>query len=252
MSTQPNADVMVLQNLGEQISERIKRAILKGELAGGDRLVESELAERYGTSRGPVRDALTLLERRGLVVSRARRWTSVKKMTRDDVDEVYGLRVALESVAVSQLARSKDRAIAVAELEQRQVDLAAAHLTGDRLKIGEADMAFHRSIVVGSGHRRLADAWERLSDETLLLMVELSSIDSVVQAPGGDHRSLVDAITDGDAEAACAALEHHLMGAASAIIAGIEPGLTDYDGAVPSFAVRSRAATSAYSEPDRA
>ena len=83
--------------------------------------------------------------------------------------------------------------------------------------VGEADMAFHRTVVSLARHRRLLEGWERLGDQTRLLMQELSVVEPWIQA--GDHRVILDALRRGDGVAARTALTDHLAGARRSMIA---------------------------------
>jgi len=205
------------RDLGLSVAEVLKQLIFSGGLLPGERLVETELADRFGTSRGPIRDALTTLEQSGLVTSRPRRGTVVRELTVADVEEVYTLRIALESLAVRLLVEVGDEP--AAGLWELLDVLDAAHAAGDRLVIGIADMDFHRAIVRNCGHRRLLDAWERLADQTILLMAELSSLDPVIQGPTGDHRSIVERLAERDGAGADAALVRHLTSAMTTVVA---------------------------------
>ena len=79
--------------------ERMRSAILDGSLPAGAKLVESELADRFGTSRGPVREAIRELAREGLVAELPRRGTGVSTLTARDLAEVYAIREGLELTA---------------------------------------------------------------------------------------------------------------------------------------------------------
>src|SRR5439155_2242489 len=93
------ADRVHQPQLWEAVLERMRTAILAGDLAPGSKLVETELAERFGTSRGPVREAIRELAREGLVVELPRRGTVVTTLTARDLAEVYAVREALEVAA---------------------------------------------------------------------------------------------------------------------------------------------------------
>ena len=84
------------------IAERIRAAILEGDLAPGDRIVEADLAERFEISRGPVREALRLLAPEGLLELRRNRGAIVASPTFQDVVEVYAVRMSLGSLALTQ------------------------------------------------------------------------------------------------------------------------------------------------------
>ncbi len=202
-------------DLGTAITASLRAAIVSGEIPAGERLIESDLAERFGVSRGPVRDALAELERTGLVELQARKGSFVRSLTADDVDEVYSLRIALESLAIG---RAVGHGIGVDRLASLLDDLEAANRRTDRAAIGRADMALHRALVEGAQHRRLLDAWERLADQTLLMMTDLPMLDPDVQGPMGAHRAIVDHMAAGDGEAATAALVAHLEQARRAVL----------------------------------
>ena len=100
------------KSLGEDVAERLRTAILHGELSPGQRLREEELGARLQVSRGPVRDAFTLLEREGLVRPARNRGVSVVELTRNDLEEIFTLRSALEPLATSlaiQRGNASDR-----------------------------------------------------------------------------------------------------------------------------------------------
>jgi DNA-binding GntR family transcriptional regulator len=82
--------------LWEAVTDRLRAAILTGEIPAGTKLVESLLAQRYGTSRGPIRQAIREHARQGLVVELPRRGSVVATLTSRDLAEVYEVREALE------------------------------------------------------------------------------------------------------------------------------------------------------------
>lgn len=94
--------------LGDQVADALRRLIVSGELAAGTRLVEIPLAEQFGVSRGPIREAFVRLESEGLLTT-GRRGAFVVGMTDDDIDELYSLRETIEQFAVGLIvARRAD------------------------------------------------------------------------------------------------------------------------------------------------
>lgn len=206
-------------DLGSAVTAALRQSLINGEFAPGERLVETELAERFSVSRGPVRDALADLERSGLVELRPRKGSFVRVLTADDVSEIYSLRTALESLALRLAAeRAGSGQADTVDMRTHLDALEAAHRGGERSAVGVADMALHRSFIAASGHRRLLDAWEALGDQTLLMMSTLSAIESDIQGPMGAHRAIVDAVEAGDADTAVAELTRHLDDAHRAIV----------------------------------
>lgn len=196
----------------------LRERILDGTFAPGQRLVETELAEMFGTSRGPVRDGLGHLELSGLVVTLPRRGSFVAKLTADDIAEIYSLRLALETLAIG---RSLERCTSteLAQLNDALAQLRQAEASGDGRRVADADMALHRMIVDKADHARLASAWERLADQTLLLMTELADVAPEVQAAAGDHADIVEHMVAGRRQEATAAMTSHLTTAQQAITA---------------------------------
>ena len=210
--TEPDESALIVMpvDLGHAVTAAIRELIMTGAVAPGDRLVETELSERFGTSRGPVRDAFKELEQSGLVVSVPRRGTFVATLTAADIHEIYTLRLALEKLAIvttATIATDHDIAAMRAAVER----LTEAQRTSDRRAGAEADIAIHRLVVRTAGH-------ERLTDQTLLLMAELMDLLLDVQHAAGDHDALVNAIADHDVAGAEAALTDHLLAASQAMI----------------------------------
>src|SRR5438105_268871 len=94
------------QQVWETVRERIRTAILAGELPAGTKLVEADLARSFGVSRGPIREALRELSREGLVVDLPRRGTFVCTLSQTDFLEVYAVREALELGAAHEATKS--------------------------------------------------------------------------------------------------------------------------------------------------
>jgi DNA-binding GntR family transcriptional regulator len=92
----------------EELAALLQEEIIYGRMPGSTRLTEEMVAQRYGVSRSPVREALRLLERDGLVLRAARKGIWVTPMSVKDFDEVYSCRIALEGLAAEQAARSQD------------------------------------------------------------------------------------------------------------------------------------------------
>ncbi|MEM7341537.1 MAG: GntR family transcriptional regulator [Actinomycetota bacterium] len=194
-------------DLGSAVTVSLRNAIMTGALAPGERLVESELATRFDVSRGPIRDALSELERSGLVEVQPRKGSFVRRLGADDIDEVYTFRCALECMAIRRIVERRADLGHLPDLLAAQAD---AFDDGSHAAIGASDLALHRAVVEAADHNRLRLAWEALADQTMLLMVTLSSVDSEIQAPMGAHRSIVRHLCAGRADAAVEALTHHL------------------------------------------
>ncbi len=183
---------------------------MSGILAPGERLIETELADQFGTSRGPIRDAFKELENIGLVRVQPRRGTFVADFDETDIYEIYTLRLALETTAARLAAQNiAENSTTEKDLQQRLESLAAAHKIGDRRLIAKADIAFHRLILNLSGQRRLVDAWERVADQTVVVLSELSTHRPELQS-ASDHQQVAELIISGSGDRAAEVMTEHL------------------------------------------
>ncbi len=211
-SSVPLGEPIARVELRDMVTAALRELIFTGEFKPGERLVETELAERFGTSRGPVRDAFADLEQVGLLSSGQPRGTYVRRIDTIDVDELYTLRQALEGLA-AQRATDRLSGQAVERLRQHQADLSDAVAQGNPIAASRSDMAFHRTIVEHADHQRLLDAWERLADQTRLLMHELSTVHRVEESGALDHSRIIEAFAARNPVDAQHAVLDHLAGA---------------------------------------
>jgi len=191
------------KQLWQAVADQLRDEILDGRLPAGSRLVETELAERFGVSRGPIRDALSELARSGLALDLPRRGTFVPSLTEQDLAEVYVIRRAIEEVAV-RMAIESATAADIDETER-------AYAQGDLATAWEADMAFHRTYCRMSGNGRLLTLFDELASQTVLLMrTALAKHASLGWTPPVEfHRHIADGIRARDAAAACEAVGAH-------------------------------------------
>lgn len=202
-------DTMQTEALWEQVVAALRRAIVIGELAPGSHLKEPLLAQRFGISRLPIREALVQLDREGLVRIEPRRGAFVIGVTHDDIRNIYVCRTLLETYAIREAALRVD-ADAMAQLEMLcdQMDMA---VTANKPQLmAAADMAFHRTIVSLSGNRALSSAWEPLAPliETILGISEAACLD--LPEAADSHRQMTRALALHDADNAEALLRSHL------------------------------------------
>ncbi|WP_051297786.1 GntR family transcriptional regulator [Brevibacterium album] len=182
------------ESLGDQAARVLRRRILSGECEGGSLLIEKSLAEEFGTSRGPVRDALAQLAEDSLIAASGRSFR-VLEVTAEDIEEIYDLRHLLERHAMSRAARlSLDLSSAHAALRRMR----EAAERGDGIAFGLADVAFHRSFPEASGQRRILTMWRQFerSLETLL-EVNPHPADDLLRAVDV-HAELLRAVEEGD------------------------------------------------------
>lgn len=154
----PTAQAFVLAEL--------RRAIIAGELLPGTPLRQDALAERFGVSRVPLREAFKVLEGEGQVVYEPHRGYKVATLSLTDLLEVYRIRQLLEAEAVRAAVQRDDTGTALIEMKQTARDVEVASAAGDLLKMTEANRRFHFILVTAAGMPRLERLVQVLWDAT--------------------------------------------------------------------------------------
>jgi DNA-binding GntR family transcriptional regulator len=218
------AKTVVRAPLAQQVYLALKDAIVRGELKQGERLVELDLARRYGLSQAPVREALARLAKEGLVVSYPHKGTFVSNFTDQDIDEIYSFREIIEPFAIR---RAVER-LTDADLEQLRRCYQAmldADRTHDLEALGRADIAFHTTIYEAAQHRFMLEVWRLLSTKAHRIWWHLHYevfFPSLLEA-ARLHAPILEAFAARDAERAVAAFGAHLEFAKRQIEAARNP-----------------------------
>jgi DNA-binding GntR family transcriptional regulator len=200
------------RTLSDQVAHQLRQAILCGHLKPGQRIVEQEIAEAMALSRGPVRDALRVLQNERLVVHYPHRGAFVAWLTLRDAEEIYSLREALEVLALHYAIRHATEE-QIGELS-RLIDQMVTRMQQDcpLPEATEIDLEFHHMLCRISGHGRALAAWTALRDQVRLLILThriLHPMDLSENAADW-HRQLVAAICLRDEEVAEKVLRKHL------------------------------------------
>jgi DNA-binding GntR family transcriptional regulator len=199
----------------------MRSAILSGELGAGSKLVEADLAERFGTSRGPIREAVRELVREGLVVEFDRRGNVVSTLTARDLAEVYGVREALELAAARHAVdRVDDEALLSLEQHLDALENAAG---GDYLQNSEHDLAFHRGLVDLAGNKRMTAIYDQMLTQTAHLLRTAAEAHPTLQTSirPAAHRDILDALVARDSDRACQAIAAHYRYAEERLFPGL-------------------------------
>jgi DNA-binding GntR family transcriptional regulator len=189
---------------------RLRQMIADGELAGGSRLVLRRLAEAFGLSEMPVREALRMLQRDGLVEFESHRGATVVAISREEVLEGISVRMWLEVLAVRQAAeRHTDTTLQAARRALAETD--EAMRADDAARFSVENRAFHEALEAPADdllRATIDELWDRVWQARRTLSLFLLRPQQMQQA-GRDHRNLLAAIEHGDAEAASKAMEAH-------------------------------------------
>ncbi len=206
-------------SLADDATVQIRQAILEGQLAPGEHLREEVLAEMLSVSRGPVREALTRLERETLVVREPNRGVFVCQLHRADVDEVYSLRLSLEKLAV-QLAIKNPQPEALRAMQKTVDDMRDKAALGiSSHEAAQLNTNYHEQLCVASGHRRLHASWTNLRSQIYLFLLTRSEANSeFLKTFDVMHQEILDAIIAKDEGSATALLEKHFLNAYNEVI----------------------------------
>lgn len=185
-----------LPNVGAAIADSLAELIFAGKLRPGERLVQARLAEQFGVSRLPVRDALHLLEQRSLAVTRPRRGVVVRPVSRRGVRDIFAVRGALEPLALEEIVGRLDE-VDLEKLESIVAEQSRAVEAGDVAGAASLDQRFH-----GFLYSRAANAL--LKEVIQILWARIRQIRSATQASGrgvgigrrsvARHRQLLEAL----------------------------------------------------------
>ena len=182
----------------------LKTAILNGELAAGESLVEAELASRLSVSKTPVREALKTLEGTGLVVIRPYTGATVRVFSDDDAVAIYDMRLLLEPEAVRRSVLSGiDAGEAAAAL-----DRAGSAASGSERSL--ANREFHRALYRGCGNSLLVQSLDGLRDQIALISSGSWARTASWQREAEEHARILEAARAADAERAAQLVRAHI------------------------------------------
>lgn len=197
------------RSLTEKTYRRIERAILRRELEPGEPLVINDLAGKLGVSRTPVKEALLLLERSGLVQSDDGRMR-VAKLSLGDLEEVFEVREAIELYALGKIADAGEVSTQLANLYDALTKQRNPTGPNGARAASELDLKFHRAIVAAAGNSRLLSVWDQTATELQRFWSDGVGSLSRIAADVDECIGIVDAIRGCDAEAAAELLLVHL------------------------------------------
>ncbi|MDI9900492.1 GntR family transcriptional regulator [Rhodococcus sp. IEGM 1409] len=200
MSDQGKVSPARRRGLSDEVADRIREAVFNGAYAPGAQLREVELSAAMDVSRGPVREALRVLEREGLVHCEWHRGTTVTALSPEDVAELDSLRGALEDLAVRRvIARASDEDLASLAKAAEMMKYVT-----DAYEMVRLDIAFHDAVFAAAGHQRLADAWDGIRCQVhLFLLTRINfSTEGYLGCIPREHEELVTALRSRDTDAA--------------------------------------------------
>jgi len=190
------------------VQVEIEQLILRGDLAIGQRINESELAARFGTSRGPIREALRALEESRLVRSEKNRGVFVREISVAEADEIYDVREALDQLIGRRVA---ERATPeqLRGLEAVLADMDEATAKQDIKTYHALNLTFHDMLVDFAGNARLTESYRVLTKGLLLFRLRGLQDGGGFAVSNTEHRAVVEAVAARDGVRAGHLLRQH-------------------------------------------
>lgn len=211
----------VAPSLTARVQAGIESLIMSGELRGGDRVNEIALSERFGTSRGPVREACRALAQEGLLVAVPNRGVFVRELDLREALEVYDIRSALDEL-MGRLIAERVSDAQIEELWRLIAGMEEAALDKDLDRYYPANLAFHNTLLTLANNRRLERLYRSLVKELHLFRRKGLLQSGSMRISNEEHRQIVQAIADRDPIAAGVSMKSHVLAAKQRLLAAVE------------------------------
>jgi phosphonate utilization transcriptional regulator len=210
-TTAPSALQLVQSNsLPALVQVEIEQLILRGDLAIGQRINESELATRFGTSRGPVREALRALEESRLVRSEKNRGVFVREISVAEADEIYDVREALDQL-IGQRVAERATPEQLRDLEEVLAEMDDATRLHDIKSYHALNLKFHDLLVDFAGNARLTESYRLLTKGLLLFRLRGLQDGGGFAVSNTEHKAVVEAVAARDCARAGRLLRQHAI-----------------------------------------
>ncbi|MFD0681325.1 GntR family transcriptional regulator [Paenibacillus sp. GCM10027630] len=201
-------------SLGEKVSCELRLRIINGTLEHGAILTENQLAEEFGTSRSPIRDALKALSNEGLI-RMERMGAIVIGLKPKDMEELNDVRFLLEGFALQILSDAYDE-LKVKELHHiiDKMELAASH--DDPVQFAYYDLLFHETIILRAQHTRILHLWNSIRYVVLTVLLvatgrRFSKNKQEIEPLINRHKRIVDALVSRDSSHIKKIVQEHFM-----------------------------------------
>ena len=213
------------QSLQEQAYQALRTAILSGELASGQRLVETQLAKKLQVSRTPIREAIRLLQHENLATIDPNGILRVATISMTDAMHLYDCRIALEQLSVIGACQNatesqlQDLEVMVKQAE-KLVKSKPSQLTTFRLL--DLDYSFHRLLAQSSGNPWLVSLLDQVFDKMQLLRIQTTKNNPDVLEIRTEHRLIYEPVRSRNPEAAVQAIKKHLTASKERVIREVQ------------------------------
>ena len=207
------------RSLGDHVFENLRQAIIRGDVAPGDRLVESRIAEVLDISRTPVREAIHKLEREGLLRKLPHGGFTVVHLSREDIEETFGIRCLLESYA-ARLAALNHREEDLLPLEEKIREFQACLAKGRLEELPRINTEFHNLFYALSQSPKLIKLINDLRDQIFRFRRILLKMDT--RTSNEDHRNMLEAIRQRDVDRVEKLVKEHIERGKTIVLKALE------------------------------
>ncbi|WP_368650175.1 GntR family transcriptional regulator [Bacillus inaquosorum] len=185
-----------------QFYNQLKKMIFNGTFKPGERINETQLAKSFGVSRSPIREAMRLLEKDGLLKADDRNGFSITSLTAKDVDEIYKIRIPLEQLAVELVIdEASEEELAILEKQLEETEKAIHNGTEDT-EIISLNQKFHEMLVDFSHNRHLKNLLEHVNDLIHFCRILNYTGDNRAETILSEHRKIFEEVKKKNKEAA--------------------------------------------------
>lgn len=205
------------------VQQRLREAILRGEIPAGSAMSQTALGELLGVGRTPIREALRLLQREGLIDGEPNRRVRIAGLSGDDAEDLYVMRIALEATAI-QLTVPTLQSDDVAELEGLMAQMDHYMRRHDAIGLRAPHRAFHVKLVAATGERMVTEISQLFDHAERYRTAHGAANARDWKLRSAEHRKLLDAVVHGHAELAARRLAEHYAHTAMLVFAELDPG----------------------------
>jgi len=209
------------KSAGQYVFEYLKQAITRGDIAPGGRLVESHIADSIGVSRTPVREALHKLESQGFLRKLPAGGFTAVGLTRQDIDETFGIRSVLESYA-ARLAAENHTPEGLARLEKIIREYQDSLASGEVGELEKINTRFHELLYTLSNSPRLIKMINDLKAQIQRFRHIILSQQAMARQSNRDHKRMVAAIRADDADGVEKLVREHILRGKAAVLAHLD------------------------------
>lgn len=188
------------KSLRDRVLDSLRTAIINGELRPGDTLIETDLAAKMGVSRAPLREAFNILSAEGLVETVPYHGTTVRKLVRKDIEDLYSVRSMMEVFAIERIIDAGQGCIdeAVSVLVSICDEMMEAARQGSMVDVNRIDRQFHNALIIHSDNALLLMLWSSVTLRVQQVMSLRNKKTGDLQQIARNHLAIVDAIARSD------------------------------------------------------